>query len=119
MAVTEQFLESFNSDLQTLKKINVLPNHGQYEQKDLIYVVNKCKFEKIGKLEFGIVSDITACAQRDNAEVFICFADEPHKTCHTATDPLGVFQEMRPTSYVHRSARIAVTSGKPQLQSGE
>lgn len=79
-----------------------------------ISVVNNCKLKPIKKLPF--VMWFGACAQRNDAEVFICFESSVDgstwKNCHRATGPLGSFTEVQKSTYGHGGTRIAATSGK-------
>ena len=79
-----------------------------------ISVVNDCKLKPIKKLFFTM--RYGACAQRNDAEVFICFEDKTGrltwKNCHRATGPLGSFTEVQKSTFGHGGTRIAATSGK-------
>ena len=88
---------------------------GDGDSYKQISVVDNCKLKRNGTLPFN--SNSGACAQRDNAEIFICFADDAddtkaHKTCHRADGPFETFSKLPKSKYRHRGTRIAVTSGK-------
>ena len=84
------------------------------ETRQQILVVDKCKLTLKGKLPFKMIAG--ACAQRENAEVFICFENiyriETLRNCHRATDPLKKFSKLPNSTYYHEDTSIAVTSGK-------
>ena len=84
----------------------------QYRKQ--ILVVDQCELNKVGDLTFDMFQG--ACAQRNDAEVLICFESSEDsstwKNCHRSTGPLEAFQQLSPSSYTHRATRIAVTSGK-------
>ena len=95
---------------------------GQYYPKQ-ISVVDGCKVRKLrSKLDFDM--NAGACAQRHNAEIFICFYREDwtgedeyghgaYENCQRATGPLEKFSRLPNSTFEHNDARIAVTSGKP------
>ena len=89
-----------------------------FEHASQISVVDQCQLTKKGELPFDMV--LGACAQRDNREVFICFANygdsSTSKNCHRSNAPLENFWKMPSSTYDHRWTSIAVTSGKPGLQ---
>ena len=88
---------------------------GGYNYKRQISVVNNCQLTKKGELPFDMANG--ACAQRDNAEIFICFENwddkSTWKNCHRSIGPLEAFSKLPSSTYEHRKIRIAVTSGKP------
>ena len=83
-------------------------------KKRQILVVDGCELTPKAELQFDVF--FGACAQRDNAEVFICFENSldstTHKNCHRATGPLEKFEKLPSSTYAHENTRIAVTSGK-------
>ena len=88
---------------------------GGYIHRRQISVVDGCevKDERV-QLQFPLYSE--ACSQRDNVEVFICFAnnfdEKTYKTCQSATQfPTGNFTKLPDSSYSHGESRIAVMSG--------
>ena len=95
---------------------------GGSHVKRQISIVDKCQLKSVGlthRLQFDMVHG--ACAQRDNVEIFICFADiynsQTTKNCHRATDPLEFsgsksFLKLPSSTYHHGYTSIAVTSGK-------
>ena len=88
---------------------------GGSHQARQIAVVGKCKLKSKGKLPFEMIAG--ACAQRNNAEVFICFENindfETHRNCHRATDPLMKgFSKLPKSTHYHQYISIAVTKGK-------
>ena len=84
-----------------------------------ISVVEDCKVKLVGQLDFDM--NAGACAQRDNAEIFICFYHKnwlyqdsfngAYKNCQRATGPLEQFSRLPNSTFDHNRARIAVTSG--------
>ena len=78
-----------------------------------ILVVDQCKLTNKGKLDFTVKSG--ACAQRNDAEVFICFENdddpETHRNCHRSNGPLEKFSKLPDSTHRHRRTHIAVTSG--------
>ena len=83
-----------------------------------ISIVEKCKLTYKGELQFDM--NFGACAQRENAEVFICFEHQSFQhypqtdqNCHRAFGPLENFSKLPSSTYTHRKTRIAVSSGKP------
>ena len=81
---------------------------GPFHNKQ-ISVVEECKLKRVGTLEFRM--DTGGCAQRNNAEIFICFNHNEYKTCRRSVDPLGSFTKLPESTYGHGEIRIAVTSG--------
>ena len=90
---------------------------GGSRYKRQISVVDQCQLTKKGELPFDMY--FGACAQRDNQEVFICFEKvgdlSTYKNCHRSNGPLEPFTKLPSSSYNHRDARIAVTSGQSSL----
>ena len=86
---------------------------GGYPNKRQISVVDGCQLTKKGELPFKM--NVGACAQRDNAEIFICFEvwddESTWKNCRRSTGPLESFSKLPSSTYKHRSTRIAVNSG--------
>ena len=89
---------------------------GGLNQKRQISVVDNCKLTRKAELEFDM--HYGACAQRDNAQIFICFEvasqEETHKNCRRSKGPLKKFKKLQSSTYSHGLTRIAVTSGKLQ-----
>ena len=87
---------------------------GGYKLKTQISTVEQCQLTAIGNLEFDM--DKGACAQRNDAEVFICFADafnnRTTRSCHRSTGPLESFSKLPDSTYHHGDTRIAATSGE-------
>ena len=89
---------------------------GGKNYKRQISVVEGCKLTNIGELPF-LMELGGACAQRDDAEIFVCFEDywghdSSYKDCHYSTGPLEEFSKLPSSTYDHQNTRIAVTSGK-------
>ena len=77
-----------------------------------IATVNKCRLKQLkSKLDFDMESG--TCAQRDNAEIFICFWNEVegHKNCRRSHGPIEKFSPLPESNHFHLGSRIAVTSG--------
>ena len=81
-----------------------------------ISVVDQCQVKLIDKHKLEFYMDHGACAQRHDAEVFICFEDfnqdDKCKNCYRSKSPFKKFKKMPSTSYNHGGTHIAVTSGK-------
>ena len=81
-----------------------------------ISTVEECKLKRIGTLDFeSKLSDPVGCAQRDNAEVFVCFAwdvDNLFRGCRRSVGPLEKFSKWTEPKYDHYGIPVAVTSGK-------
>ena len=79
-----------------------------------IAMFDQCSIKIIGTLEFKVNKG--DCAQRDDAEVFICFPDvkdsDTYKTCYRAVDPLETFTKLPSSTYGHSGTRVALNSGK-------
>ena len=89
---------------------------GDYfvESERQISVLDECKLTKKGELPFDFFGG--ACAQRDDAEIFLCFTDvrddSTYKNCHRSTGPLETFSKLPRSNYEHAGTRTAVTSGE-------
>ena len=95
-----------------LGKMYVFGGRNYYRQ---ISIVDQCQLTSIGELPFDM--RIGACAQRNNAEIFICFEDafvkaELCRDCYRTTGPLENFAKMPSSIYSHAESHIGVTSGK-------
>ena len=93
-------------------KMYVFGGHTEHWQ---ISVVDQCQLKSIGELQFLMRHG--ACAQRNNAEIFICFEDyhqsDQCKNCYRSKGPLEKFEKLPSSTYSHDDTRIAVNSGKP------
>ena len=82
-----------------------------------ISVVDNCKLELIGRLQFKMENG--ACAQRNDTEIFICFEYPSkwatHRTCRRAIGPLEEFLNFPNSTFPRAHSRIATTSGKLKL----
>ena len=84
---------------------------GGSGQRRRISAVESCQLKKKGTLNFDL--ETSACAQRDNYEVIICFASPDRmKICLQAGGPLQPFKKFTKSNYGHLDIRIAVTSSK-------
>ena len=84
-----------------------------------ISVLDGCQLTKKGELPFDLYTG--ACAQRDDAEIFLCFTDisddSTYKNCHLSNSPFENFSKLPSSTYDHGLTRVAVTSGNAIINS--
>ena len=87
---------------------------GRWRERS-ISVVDQCKLEIVGKLEFKM--RYGSCAQRNNTDVFICFENDQdvntYTNCRHSAGPLEQFSSLPRSTYIHWGSQIATNSGKP------
>ena len=92
--------------------------HGQFfvfggnEEKSQISIINGCRLERVGSLDFD--QSYGGCANVNDQSVYLCFnrATADNKKCRVANDPFGEFQEIEETVYNHKETLIGASRGK-------
>ena len=84
---------------------------GGNKNKNQISMLNGCKLERIGTLEFE--HWLGACAVA-NHQILLCFnlSINDGKKCRTANSPTGQFSEISSSNFDHQQTRIGVGPGR-------
>ena len=81
---------------------------GVNDQKQ-ISKLNGCKLERVGNLSFEHYQG--ACATVNDREIYLCFDWNSTTKCRKANEPMGIFEEIKPSDYDHKRTRIGASSG--------
>ena len=82
---------------------------GGNSQKTQISMINICKLERIGQLDFNL--NYGGCTNVAENRIYLCFNDasDDWKKCRMSDSPTGDFQEVQESIHDHKRIRIAAS----------